>query len=215
MSPGRLRETIVRCAVGLGVDLSDAAIARLTGHAEAVLAADPTLHLTAIRDPDAFVTRHVGESLQGASLIDPDASGTLLDLGSGNGYPGLALCAARPGLVPLLAEASRRKAAFLSEVVERHYPGGGVLGAQIQRAADLDPSRPLRVLVSRAMGSWEKIVPRLAPCLERDGDVLIWAGGDAEILLSRAAWRRLELMRRVALVGRERSWIWNLRTRSA
>ena len=39
-------------------------------------------------------------------------AGELLDLGSGNGYPALPLVAARPGLRPLLVEASSRKAPF-------------------------------------------------------------------------------------------------------
>jgi 16S rRNA G527 N7-methylase RsmG len=207
----QLARAVRDCALRLAAGCSAAGIDQLVGHAEDVLAADPELHLTTIRESDEFVARHIGEALQGAALIDAAAEGPLLDLGSGNGYPGLAVCAARPGLRPLLAEVSQKKAAFLRTVVAEHYPGAEVLNTQVQRPTDLELAQPLRVLVTRAMGGWEKIIPRLVPCLAKDGEVLIWAGRDAEIALSRGAWRRLELTQRTPLVGRDRSWIWSLR----
>ena len=177
--------------------------------------ADPRLHLTTVTDPEEFVDRHVGESLEGAARLDPGIEGELLDLGTGNGYPGLAVAAARSGLRAVLAEASTRKAAFMRSVLR----GGGfrdaeVFEGQVQRAADVAGIGPFRVVTTRAMGGWPKIVPRLAAALTDDAEILIWAGEDAEAVFGRVVWRKFRLVERHPLPDRERSWIWKLRRAS-
>ena len=203
-----LERRIRRVATALGIDLSDEATRTLAVHAESVIAAPHELHLTSIRDPEEFVERHVGEALQGAAMLHPEATGTLLDLGSGNGYPGLPIAALRPGLRLLLTEASRRKAKFLREEVAQRVDAE-VLCAQVQRAQDLHERGPLDVVVTRAMGGWEKILPRLHAALAENAQLLVWAGESMEAVVGRSAWRRFELRERRTLAGRERSWIWH------
>jgi 16S rRNA G527 N7-methylase RsmG len=209
LTGSRLEEAIRARATAAGIQLPPAAISALAGHARAVLEANPLLHLTTVTDPAELVERHVGESLEGAGLLEPGIEGVLVDLGSGNGYPGLPLSAARPGLRAVLIEASRKKARFLGEVIGIDwFSGAVVLERQVQRAADLDEVSPVRVLTARAVGSWEKILPRLVGALDADARVLLWAGEAVETVRRRHAWRRLELAQRHELPGRERSWIW-------
>ena len=155
-----------------------------------------------------FLERHIGESLEGAALLPAGIEGALLDLGSGNGYPGLPVAAGRPGLRPVLAEASRRKAAFLAEVVAEAFPEGRVLNRQVQRAGDLEGVGTIRVLTARAAGGWERVLPRLARVLAPGGRLLVWAGGEMERIARREVWKRYRLLERRALPGRGRSWVW-------
>src|ERR1700734_2469554 len=76
-------------------------------------------NLTAIREPEAMVTRHFGESLFAAQLISPrlKPGATLLDFGSGAGFPGLPIQLYRPDLRVTLAESQGKKASFLREAV--------------------------------------------------------------------------------------------------
>ena len=76
-------------------------------------------NLTAIREPEAMVTRHFGESLFAAQLISPrlKPAATLLDFGSGAGFPGLPIQLYRPDLRVTLAESQGKKASFLREAV--------------------------------------------------------------------------------------------------
>jgi len=193
-----------------GLSLPPDTVAALVAHARAVLAANARLHLTALTDPEAFVERHLGESLDGAALLSPDVGGILVDVGSGNGYPGVPLGLARPGLRVVLAEAARKKADFLRQVATS-LPEGRftVLHAQVQRPEDLGGVTPV-ILASRAMGNWERVLPRLARALPAEGRVLLWAGAEVEAILRRDAWRGLRVRRRQPLAGRERSWIWDL-----
>lgn len=71
-------------------------------------------NLTAIRDPHEIVLRHFGESLLCARALPSDVR-TLLDYGSGAGFPGLVCSLARPEIAVVLAESQGKKAAFLQE----------------------------------------------------------------------------------------------------
>ncbi len=72
-------------------------------------------NLTAVRSPEEIVRRHFGESLF-AGLHLP-LSATLLDFGSGAGFPGLPIQLLHPGLAVTLGESQNKKASFLREVV--------------------------------------------------------------------------------------------------
>jgi 16S rRNA (guanine527-N7)-methyltransferase len=78
-------------------------------------------NLTAIRSPEEIVRRHFGESLFAARHLDPHGrppgSLTLLDFGSGAGFPGLPIALLRPDIHVTLAESQNKKATFLREVV--------------------------------------------------------------------------------------------------
>jgi 16S rRNA (guanine527-N7)-methyltransferase len=76
-------------------------------------------NLTAIRDPEEIVRRHFGESLFVGIHIAPllPSPATLLDFGSGAGFPGLPIQLLLPELHVTLAESQGKKASFLREAV--------------------------------------------------------------------------------------------------
>jgi 16S rRNA (guanine527-N7)-methyltransferase len=191
-----------------GIELSDEAVEFLALHARCVRERNTELSLTSIIDPAEFLERHLGESFEGAALLDADVEGVMLDLGSGNGYPGLPVAVARPGLTPFLVEASMRKAAFLRVLVEEAQLDSEVVERQVQRAADLEGVGPIHVLVTRAAGAWDRILPRLAPSMAPEGTLLVWAGDHMKVVKDREAWSRYHLAERKPLPGRDRSWIW-------
>ena len=205
-------QAILGRALAAGLELPADAVEALARHARAVIDANPRLHLTAIVTPREFVERHLGESFAGAALLDRAIEGPLLDLGSGNGYPGIPLAASRRGLLPCLAEASAKKAAFLRELLtELGWSRGSVLEVAVRGPREIAAIGPVRILATRAMGHWEKLVPKLVPSLAADATVLIWAGDAVGEVARRVAWRRLKLEGRHPLPGRTRSWIWVFR----
>lgn len=73
------------------------------------------INLTAIHAPEAIVQRHFGESLFAGLRLGNCSS--LLDFGSGAGFPGLPIQILRPELPVTLAESRHKKASFLREVI--------------------------------------------------------------------------------------------------
>src|SRR5580698_9229322 len=102
-------------------------------------------NLTAIRSPEDIVRRHFGESLFAAQHIEPHS--TLLDFGSGAGFPGLPIAILRPDIQVTLAESQNKKATFLREAVR-------TLGLQTEiwptRVETMPPGRQFRTVTLRA-----------------------------------------------------------------
>jgi len=74
------------------------------------------MNLTAVRDPAGILTRHFLESIECARSL-PAGITTLLDFGSGAGFPGIPIALCRPEIAVTLAESQGKKAAFLQEAV--------------------------------------------------------------------------------------------------
>lgn len=74
------------------------------------------INLTAVRDSDAILARHFVESIACAHAL-PAEIRTLLDFGSGAGFPGIPIGLCRPEIAVTLAESQGKKAAFLQEAV--------------------------------------------------------------------------------------------------
>jgi 16S rRNA (guanine527-N7)-methyltransferase len=195
-------------AAACGLDLSPEAGTAIQAHARLVLLRNAVLHLTTIVDPPEFLERHLGESFEGAALLPAGTRGVLLDLGSGNGYPGIPIALLRPGLTPVLAESSAKKAAFLKEALAvAGLAGGSVIGRNVQRTADIEELDRLAVIVCRAAGGWERIIPKVAKRLVPGGKIMIWAGADLERILGRTTWKPFEVEQIRALPGRSNATI--------
>lgn len=98
-----------------GANISVGLYSQLGVYLDLLMRWNARTNLTAIRNPDEIVRRHFGESLfLGWNL---SAANTLLDFGSGAGFPGLPIQLLRPELRVTLAESQRKKASFLREVV--------------------------------------------------------------------------------------------------
>ncbi len=75
-------------------------------------------NLTAIRDEESILSRHFAESIACARAI-PEGVRTLLDFGSGAGFPGVPIALCRPEIAVTLAESQTKKASFLREALRR------------------------------------------------------------------------------------------------
>jgi 16S rRNA (guanine527-N7)-methyltransferase len=110
------------------------------------------LNLTAIRDPLEILYRHFCESMYAAAVV-PVENGRLADVGSGGGFPGLALKILRPDLRVFLIESSIKKVAFLAEVTREL----GLKDVQVlaRRYEELgEEIAPLDFVCSRALGEF-------------------------------------------------------------
>ena len=94
--------------------------AALTGRFEEYLSLilrwNARVNLTAVRDEDSILSRHFVESIACARAL-PAGISTLLDFGSGAGFPGIPIALCRPEISVTLAESQGKKAAFLHEAL--------------------------------------------------------------------------------------------------
>jgi len=137
----------------------DDQVLQIQGYIKILLSWNDKINLTAIRNPVEILYRHFCESMF-AGVSVPIERGRLADVGTGAGFPGLALKILRPSLQVFLIESNLKKAAFLAEVIR-------VLGL-----------REAQVLVRRYEELGEEIAPLDLACARAVGDYrafLDWA----------------------------------------
>ena len=108
----------------------------------------------------AFWTRHALDSAQLAALA-PEGAARFIDLGSGAGFPGLAIALMRrhiPGTSVTLVEANAKKAAFLRTVIDSTRAPAKVLNARIETV----PAKPYDVITARALAPLQTLLPLAA-----------------------------------------------------
>ncbi len=107
-----------------------------------------TYNLTAVRDPQQMLTRHILDSLAVLPFIKGPR---VLDLGAGAGLPGIPLALARPRLEFVLLDGNAKKTRFITQAVADL----GMKNVEIvqQRAEKYRPDIKFNTLISRAFGS--------------------------------------------------------------
>jgi 16S rRNA (guanine527-N7)-methyltransferase len=167
--------------------LSEAATAQMR-ELHRLLVDDP-LAPTAVRDPRKVIDDHLADSLVAVELDPVRSAGTLADLGSGAGVPGLPLAIALPGVSAALVESAARKCAFL----ERAIDCCGVANARAVHArAESWPEgiESFDVVTARALAPLEVVTEYAAPLLVVGGTLVAWRGQrdpGAEAAAARAA----------------------------
>ncbi len=156
-----------------------------------------TYNLTAIRDPREMVTRHLLDSLAMHPFVE---AGTLADLGTGPGLPGIPLAIAKPTLKVTLVESNGKKARFLREAVRTL----GLPNARVaeSRAEALDEPGAYDAITARALDVLAGIIKVGGHLLRPGGRLLAMKGvrPDEEIAALPPGWR-LQGMHVLAVPG--------------
>lgn len=135
---------------------------------------DPTASTT-VREPRLAVDRHVADSLVALELASVSDAQRIADLGSGAGWPGLALAAARPAAHVSLVESAIRHCRYLRRAVEM----GGLENVSVvhSRAEEWRDGRCIHDLVTaRALAALGVVLEYAAPLLRDGGHVVAWKG---------------------------------------
>jgi len=139
------------------VTLSDDQVFRLYEHYVLLDHWSKKMNLTSVEPGVETVIRHYCESLVFAAQLD-SCAGSIVDVGSGAGFPGVPLAILKPGARVSLIESNQRKAVFLREAT-RGLPNVSVIAQRVE-----DVSSVFDTLVARAVNSKEVValIPRLA-----------------------------------------------------
>ena len=173
---------LVREAERIGVHLSPAQADLCARYATLLIERNTDVNLTAITEPSSIARKHFLDSFTALAVRGWSGGDRLIDVGSGAGFPGLALRIALPRAQVTLVEATGKKARFLEEVTRTL----GLDGVEVrnERAEALAKERRERydVGTARAVGSLGAVIEYLLPFLRVGGDAIAWKGRvDAEL----------------------------------
>ncbi|MES2858352.1 MAG: 16S rRNA (guanine(527)-N(7))-methyltransferase RsmG [Pseudomonadota bacterium] len=171
--------------LGLEASLAD----RLLDYLALLARWNQAYNLTAIRDPREMLGKHLLDSL--AMHVHLDGIGTLADLGTGPGLPGIPLAIARPQLHVTLVESNGKKARFLREAVRKlHLDNADVAEERIE---SFNAPATFDAITARALATLPQIIELGGHLLAPHGRLLAMKGvlPEDEIASLPAGWQLL------------------------
>lgn len=161
-----------------GIGASDDQARQIALYVKTLLFWNQRINLTSITRTREILQRHFGESMFGAQFLDR-TSETLLDVGSGAGFPGLPLKILRPSLHVKLIEPVTKKAVFLSEVVRLlELSQVEVIRARME---DIRDALAADCITARAVGDLSGMLSWAGRVLNVGAQTLLWLGQDDAI----------------------------------
>ena len=162
---------LVSGGTALGIPLNAEQIGRLLAFLALLGRWNLAYNLTAVRDPQEQVPRHLLDSLTVLPYLLGD---TVLDLGTGAGLPGLPLAICDPDRRYCLLDGNGKKVRFVRQVVmELGLPNVEAVHSRIE---SYRPGRKFSTIVTRAVAAIAEIHTQAAPLLDRPGRLLVMKG---------------------------------------
>lgn len=135
------------------------------------------ISLTRVAEPTEIVQFHFGESIYALNFAD-FRSGRLADVGSGAGFPGLAIKILRPDLEIVLIEPNLKKSAYLAEVVRSLHLSAVEIVSKRFEESDF-PSGSLQNVTCRALANSPKLLSWSHASLHPGGFLALWVSDDS------------------------------------
>jgi 16S rRNA (guanine527-N7)-methyltransferase len=187
---GREFQSLAARAAGIGLQLSSAQVALCERYATLLIERNTIVNLTAITGLEAVATKHFLDSFTACAVRAWTGRERVVDVGSGAGFPGLALRIAMPNTKLTCVESVGKKSRFIEETsallglndVEVRNERAETLAHSADRRAAYD------VGTARAVGTLAACAEYLLPFLRIGGDAIVWKGKvDAELAAARKA----------------------------
>lgn len=149
----RHAEELARGIQTLGLDIDAATQQRLLDYLALLAKWNKAYNLTAVRDVDEMVSRHLLDSLSIVPSFEAAGGERWLDVGSGGGMPGIPLAILFPGKFLTLLDSNGKKTRFLTQVkLELKLDNLQVIHSRVEA---FQPEQPFNGIVSRAFSSLE------------------------------------------------------------
>lgn len=112
------KELLKNTAGEIGIELSDLQLEQFDKYAEMLVDWNTKMNLTGITEPDEIVIKHFVDCLYIFKYTDFPENASVIDVGTGAGFPGIVMLIARPDLQIVLLDSLQKRLNFLQAVLD-------------------------------------------------------------------------------------------------
>ena len=181
------REILITTLTENGISLKEKAVDGLCVYYEMLLEWNAVMNLTALTEPRDVALKHFADSLTVLKYCDIPDGATVIDVGTGAGFPGLVLKIARPDIRLTLLDSLRKRLDFLDAVCARLGLEDVVtVHSRAEDGARTELRDSFDLAVSRAVAQLNILAEYCMPYVKPGGRFLAMKGKDADAELSAA-----------------------------
>lgn len=175
-----MRNELERALHKAGFACSSQSLEKMVHYYELLVAWNNKFNLTTLTEPEEFIYKHILDSLHPAHHLK---TGTLVDVGTGAGFPGLPLKLLLPQLQLTLVEASAKKVAFLEHCLATLAIEAEIYRGRAEELGKSSRRERFNFATTRAVATLPVICEYCLPLLTLGGTLLALKGpgGDAEV----------------------------------
>lgn len=171
-----------------GISLSEKQLGQFQRYMELLVEWNRKMNLTAITDPEGVTVKHFYDSLLLLKAVELPEGASLIDVGTGAGFPGIPVAIARPDVKLTLLDSLNKRLVFLAEVCRELG-----ISAEIRHARAEEGGRQKELreqfdfATARAVAGMNVLSEYCVPFVKKGGAFVAMKGPDGEEKLKQAA----------------------------
>lgn len=167
------RENLKELASAFGVTLDETALDRFAVYARKLVDWNEKINLTAITDPEGITVKHFADSLAVFQYADIPQSAKVIDVGTGAGFPGVAMLIARPDLKLTLLDSTKKKLTVIEDILSALGLQAEILHARAEEAAKRAEYREqFDFATARAVANLRELSEYCLPFVKKGGSFI-------------------------------------------
>lgn len=175
-------EKITPLCAEFGVEITDEIKEKLNGYGNLLLEWNEKINLTAITKPEEVLFKHFYDCILFLKHVEIPQNSTLVDVGTGAGFPGMVLKIVRPDIDVTLLDSLNKRLIFLNEVIEKLDLKG--IKTVHSRAEDAGNSKLHRekydIATARAVANLPVLLEYCVPLVKEGGQFVSMKGPSAK-----------------------------------
>lgn len=175
-------ETLIKGCSSFGVELTDRQLEQFNSYYELLVEWNKVMNLTAITEFEEVLQKHFIDSISIAGSMDMEKCESIIDIGTGAGFPGLPLKIVYPHIKVVLLDSLNKRIRFLDEIVDNlKLSDIETIHGRAEDIAKKDEYREqFDFVVSRAVANLASLAEYCIPFVKKGGYFVSYKSGSAE-----------------------------------